>query len=246
MFGYYEDGEAIRARTFDPITEQMIAEKFVAAWAKSNPSHLGEDDEAWSAALEFVTGLETHADPEHLVLDRLTDFNHSPQRRREKLTAVANALDDLRVALGKVYMLDLLPALEAGFIEAERSIPPQYRTSTTTPWQSAIKVHLARLPNPSGGHGELGRFINGLRQYIAETKPPSLAQPVRLGFALEIVRFLDKHNIPASTSSTGLAGFAFEATFELAGLPAPKAGYWIAKAKRAFAAEKAADSKQPI
>lgn len=56
--------------------------------------------------------------------------------------------------------------------------------------------------------------------------------------ALDIVRFLDSHNIGATTSSTGLAGFSFEATFELAGLPPPKAGYWIPKAKKTLEVEK--------
>lgn len=79
-----------------------------------------------------------------------------------------------------------------------------------------------------------GQFAGGFRASISALPPIStdLYSP-EYRVAETIVWKLNGLYIEASTSDTGLAGTAFAATLELAGLHAPRAGYWLRKAKDA-------------
>lgn len=240
-FGIFdENNRPMRCGTFDRVTRFEIAKKFEAAWVIANPEDSSGHGAGWCTAFEFIIGLETYADPDYLRHGRTQ--KESAQRRREKIIAVANAFEALSIAASKVNEHDLLRALEAGFIATLPSPPHPY-------YHQAIEADACRKAawdmtwrkfktGPNGSPTELKRFADGMRQHINAKKLENLTLPTAHDLAIDIVRFLDSHNINATTSSTGLAGFSFEATFELAGLPPPKAGYWISKAKKSFETEK--------
>lgn len=234
MFGIYEDdGEPMRDRTFDDATRNCIQAKFVTAWLKANPS-IDQDRghaSASQAADEFTVGLETFAAPDYLMNDRNIPPEFSKKRRIEKLTALANALESLKTAIEKIMPFDLMDALYPGMIELQK----RGIDMPNGPWVQAVGLALrSRSYNGRATPSDLEVILDALRRQIEAKDLRELdgERSMRLEIADEIVNYLRSHNITATTSSTGLAGMAFEATFELAGLPPPKAGYWIAKAKK--------------
>lgn len=79
---------------------------------------------------------------------------------------------------------------------------------------------------------QLKAFTFGIRRSLKD-----LPQIDKNGHSLEfqIARFIEDHlgrlGLDFTTSDTGLAGYSFIATMELSGRKAPRAGYWLKKAK---------------
>lgn len=247
MFGIFEDnGEPMRNRTFDDATRNCIKNKFLNAWQSAN-SHIDPEKRntlASQAADEFIVGLETYADPDYLMLDKNIPTEHSKKRRIEKLIAVANALESLRAAIDKVMPFDLMNAIYPGLLELQK----RGLDMPGGPWKQAVALTIRSISrrgedNPSDLKIILDAMCDQLK--TRKLRDPYDMQSMKLEIAKEIVNYLHNHNIIATTSSTGLAGMAFEATFELAGLPSPKAGYWITKAKNIHA-PKTTDTKRLI
>ncbi|MEQ6331030.1 hypothetical protein VLF92_22245 [Pseudomonas chengduensis] len=78
----------------------------------------------------------------------------------------------------------------------------------------------------------LRAFALGLRKSLADVRPMDKG-----GYSppYQVAKWLEDHlgrlQIEITTSETGLAGSAFTATLELAGITPPAAGYWLRKAK---------------
>ena len=78
----------------------------------------------------------------------------------------------------------------------------------------------------------LGAFALGLRKSLDSVPPMdkgSYSPPHQVATWLE--DYLGRLQIEVTTSDTGLAGSAFIATLDLAGITPPSAGYWLRKAK---------------
>lgn len=232
-FGIFEDdGEPMRDRSFDDATRNCIRHKFLDAWLVAN-SHIAQERRhilANQAADEFIVGLETFAAPDYLMLDRSIPDECSKKRRTEKLIALANALESLKAAIDKLMPFDLMDALYPGMIELQK----RGIDMPGGPWKHAVVLAIrSRSYGERDNPSDLEVILNAMRDKIKTKELRGLhgVRSMRLEIAEEIVNYLRSHNITATTSSTGLAGTAFEATFELAGLPPPKAGYWITKAK---------------
>lgn len=233
MFGIFEDdGEPMRDRTFDDATRNCIQTKFINAWLIANP-HVDQEKRhalASQAADEFIVGLETFAAPDFLMLDRNIHAEHSKKRRIEKMMALANALENLKAAIDRLMPFDLMDALYPGMVELKK----RGIEMPGGPWKQAVALSIRSRSHGEGSNpSDLEVILDAMRRQIETKDLRELdgVRSMRLEIAEKIVNYLRSHNIMATTSSTGLAGTAFEATFELAGLPPPKAGYWVAKAK---------------
>ena len=201
---------------------RLIASRFRAAWQKSNSARpLNGADE------RFLTNLEWYAE-QHLMglvpdgSDRL-----SAQATTEKLEAVANALDSLASAVEKAPALDCWLALGLGMGKLDAS--PSKLLQALLPIPLPVSWPLANSGEALPSLSSLAAaFRAGLPEVKQRRKSGSRYFEDQLAF--EIVDSLDDCGIKASTSSTGLAGLAFEATCELAGKTPGRAGYWLKSA----------------
>lgn len=227
-----------------------------------------EEAREHQAATEFASCLEEWA-------SNLAEWGEQrgerepEQRRKEKLAAVANAMDALLVALDKADDLSLGHAMRSGLA----SVTPSPKVPRPTIEKAKALLRAALRHGSFGGlvkafglklerpkpfaKANLGaqklnlmrarwlardmqdiylstfrQFSEGFRASIAALPPIStdLYSP-EYRVAEAIVWGLDRLHIEVTTSDTGLAGTTFTATLELAGLHAPRAGYWLRKAK---------------
>jgi hypothetical protein len=228
----------VASRNFDQPTQNQLSRKFVAAWKKANPNIPNGDSIACDYAEVFVFGLGTYAHPEYF--SKKNRVHESSQRRREKLRVFVNALDALAKAASRLDHSDLDAAIDAGLSMARPIGPdvPDYHRDIArlASDRSLIDVQelIYRTLQPLFGgreHEALGRFIKGASEFANCGKLPSFRDTPIADLAYGIVCFLEGQNINASTTSTGLAGLAFESTFQLAGLPPAKTSYWLRLAK---------------
>lgn len=246
MFGNFDCGELVASRNFDQPTQDELSRKFVAAWKKANPDIANGDSIASDYAELFVFGLGTYAHPEYF--SKRNRVYESSQRRREKLRTFVNALDALARAASRLDHSDLDAAIDAGLSMARPIAPdfPEYHRDlarlATDRFLIDVQELIFRTLQPWYGGREyeaLGRFIKGASEFANCGKLPSFRDTPIADFAYDIVNFLEGQNINASTTSTGLAGLAFESTFQLAGLPPAKTNYWLRLAKDVWRIAKA-------
>lgn len=205
---------------FPELIRQQIGESFRREWAKANNGRPIEGVDAC-----FIENLEWYAEREANTPWGAGTGGLDAQATREKLEAVANALDSLAAAIDKAPEFECWMVLLGEFARRGYSVP----------------LMLAILPPPWPVHWPLqeektvpsiaelaGAFRSGLGRRVGLRRKGKRYFEVFL--AERIVRSLETCGIRASTSSTGLAGLAFESTCELAGKGSIRASHWLREA----------------
>jgi len=202
---------------FPELIRQQIGESFRREWEKA---HKGRPMDGVDA--RFVENLEWYAEHQANAPWEARTGGLDSQAEREKLEAVANALDSLTAALEKApefgcWMLLIGELARRGYSAplALALLPPPLPVRWPLQEEKAMPS-IADLAAAfrSGLDNGAGRSRKGKR-YFEEF------------LADRIVRTLETAGIKASTSSTGLAGLAFESTCELAGKGSIRASHWL-------------------
>lgn len=205
---------------FPELIRQQIGESFRREWARAHNERPME-----SADTRFVENLEWYAEDYANVPWEARTGGLDAQAEREKLEAVANALDSLAAALDKApefgcWMTLFGELARRGYSAplALAILPPPLPVQWPLQKEKAVPS-ITDLADAfrSGLNNRAGRRRKGKR-YFEEF------------LADRIVRTLETAGIKASTSSTGLAGLAFESTCELAGKGSIRASYWLRQA----------------
>lgn len=232
MFGYFDEWEepSCGFSSFDSATRKHLYRLLTTAWKKANPDK--EPALASAFADRIIRDLPSFAFPNVLVEEKL-EYRFTDKGRREKIAAVANAFEHLEKAMQQAEMFDLAFALEHGLSKVKASgadIDPN-----TLAWRYAKQTRRDRNGDPH--QGDLHVMATELREYALTYPFRGYRSNNRLAFAIDIARELTSHGIPVTTSSTGVAGTLFEAAYDLANIPTPKASYWLKKAKQQLEAE---------
>ncbi|TRO37658.1 hypothetical protein EQ832_12825 [Pseudomonas sp. ALS1131] len=207
---------------FSSTVRAAITRRFNSAWCKFNPGK-AQDGEAEV----FLGNLEWYAekhleDPGALGADRL-----SAQAELEKIEAVANALDGLVGALQKAPATACWMSLYLGMQEIGEKPSPLMHALFPQPLPLNYPFNVSPYGIP-----DLSTIATAFR--AGKSKQATFRRSGSRYFegvlAHEIVVSLQECNISPSTSSTGLAGYSFEAVCDLVGKEDVRAGYWLKKA----------------
>jgi len=208
---------------FPDLIRAQLKQSFRKEWAKVYGTRsLEGSDEC------FIENLEWFAERNGKVNWGADNGGLDSQATREKLEAVANALDGLATALDKA------PGMECWMIAmgelARRGYSvPLVLAIMPPPW--AVRWPLQEQAMPSVAD-VAAAFRSGLKNRVGlRRKGKRYFEPY---LAERIVRTLEPLGIKASTSSTGLAGLAFESTCELAGKGSIRASHWIRDAHKSW------------
>lgn len=217
---------------FDPTTRRDLAGRYEKEWRKAMKAVGSQfiDEDTQGAAEEYVSALEIYA--EH-ARDLLADEPDGQKRRREKVEALANALDNVIQAALNLDEPALGFALWRGIKEMQAA--DLDTTQADREWLQRVEgwptlqlVHDLRRD----GQPALQNFALGVRKAIGEL--PGLdrhTQSVGETIARQIEETLERSGIAFTTSATGLAGRSFHAVFDLAGAAETPADYQLRKAK---------------
>lgn len=205
---------------FPELIRQQIRESFRREWVKA---HSGRPMEGADTC--FVENLEWYAEDHANVPWEAFTGGLDSQAEREKLEAVANALDNLAVALGKApefgcWMLLIGELARRGYSTPltlalfPPPLPVRWPLQEEKTMPSIADLAVAFRAGLNNGTGRSRKGRRYFEDFLAD----------------RIVRTLETAGIKASTSSTGLAGLAFESTCELAGKGSIRASYWLRQA----------------
>lgn len=213
------DGPPSGAVRFPDLIRRQISESFRREWAKAHDGHPSSGAEE-----RFIENLEWYAEKYADVPWITGSGGLNAQASREKLEAVANALESLAAALDKA------PEIECWMIAITELARRGY----------SVPLALAILPLPLPCNWPLQEAAMPTVSALSDAFRSGLSNreaPRRKGkrhfealLAERIVRTLDAAGMKASTSSTGLAGLAFESTCELAGKGSIRASHWLREA----------------
>jgi len=208
---------------FDATTRSALSQKFITALMEGNPGFTDFDGSADREGDLFVRCLEGIAENSQYSVTRETQ-----KRRRERVEAVANALDALIDYIGAVDDAALGYALWNGLNKASENeaIFSNADRSDVQMMEGMPSVLLAYRLQQGREAEALRSFADGVRGSIKTLPPLDKRQH---DFIDQLAKFIEdylaRRNIQVTTSDTGLAGSALIATVELAELHAPRAGY---------------------
>lgn len=202
---------------FSRAVSASLMGKFKKAYASSNPD--SSSDDASSEAECFVSCLEGLACewPEM----------ETSKRRKERLEALANALDTVADVALKMDDPVLGYAIHCGLAAmVKRSDYDDADRAEVARLAGFESIFLAyRLQHEM--RTDIEAFCYGVRASIASLPPLDKRYSTEFMAAKFIEDFLGRRGIQVTTTDTGLAGAAFLETVKLSGRDTARAGYWI-------------------
>lgn len=198
---------------FADATRERLKNRFVTEWLRVHP-HDGDDIAAEEARI-FLCCLEDIAAT--FPLQRKYVEIEPQQRRRERMEALANALDNLIEVVGGMDDAALGFAVYRGLGEmaAEQKIEhPEWR-AIQDQWAGNRGLWPARVMKDA--KPQFAAFALGVRRAIPALEMPAHAKrSPEESLAVFIEDQLGGMRLPCTTSDTGLAGLAFLETLALA------------------------------
>lgn len=222
-------GGEVKRLKFPEHTKRELYQAVLKALSETLPS---DDIEAQAERFfKYLEGIATDYAQDG------TDAAPRAQQRKEKLEAFANAFDKMLDAMSSVDRLALGHALMQGMKKAtEQDAPPHLPDSHAYQKLQAAQAgglgDLIELRLGTDAQSTYRRYLSdfslGIRQ--SANTLPDLDRTVcndNFQIACWMLDLFDEMQLPFTTSDTGLAGKAFNATLSLAGRNPPRAGYWL-------------------
>jgi hypothetical protein len=216
---------------FDADTRESLAQGFISECKKAHPN--GSQDGVATEAKIFVGCLERFAST--IPLERqLLEQVEPQQRRRERVKALANALDgviDIAVGMDDASLsfaifrgIEELIAehpeesvlrIQSGWTE-DRGLRPEESVlrRIQAGWTGDRGLRPAR--DLKNAKSEFAAFVHGVRKAVEELEMPSHARrSAEEHLAAWIEDYLGRIGLPFTTTDTGFSGSAFMATMAL-------------------------------